>query len=103
MPGTDQGCRSDWADGVLPLPAARTYEKGLPPKTGIPGFWDNTVLVSGKTGEDTVYSSIARYRSEEPVSVSVSYTSTSSYTGRPERPGSGLRQRTRPTYRDVRG
>ena len=25
------GCRSGWADGVIPLPAARTYEEGLPP------------------------------------------------------------------------
>ena len=27
---------SGWADGVLPLPAARTYEEGLPLETGIP-------------------------------------------------------------------
>ena len=33
--GTDQGCRSDWADGVLSLPAARTYEEGLPQEIGI--------------------------------------------------------------------
>ena len=35
-PGIDQSCRSGWADAVLPLPAARTYEEGLPPKIGIP-------------------------------------------------------------------
>ena len=99
-PGTDQSCRSD---SVLLLPAAWTYEAGLPLETGIPRFWDSTVLVSGRTGEDTVHSSTARYRSEEPVSVSGSYTGTSSYTGRPERPGYGLRQRTRPTGRDVKG
>ena len=55
--GTDESFRSGWADGVLPLPAARTYEEGLPPETGIPGFWDSAVLVSGRTGEDTVRSS----------------------------------------------
>ena len=42
---------------MLALPAARTYEEGLPPKTGIPGFRDSTVPVSGGTEEDTVYSS----------------------------------------------
>ena len=81
---------------MLPLPAARTYQEGLPPETGIPGFRDSAVPISGRTGEDTVYSS-ARYRPEEPVSVSGSYTGTSRYTGRPERPDYGSRQRTRPT------
>ena len=101
----DQSCQSGWADGVLPLPAARTHEEGLPPETGILGFWDSTVPVSGRTGEDTVHFSTARYRSEEPVSVSVlgSYKGTSRYTGRLERPEYGPRQRTRPTSRDVRG
>ena len=102
-PGTDQGCQSGWADGVLPLPAARTHEEGLPPKTRIPGFWDSAVLVSSRTREDTIYSSTARYRLEEPISVSKSCMGTSRYTGRPERPGYGPRQRTRPTGRDVRG
>ena len=88
-PGTDESCQSGWADGVLPLPAAWTYKEGLPLETGIPGFWDSTVLVSGRTGEDTVRSSIARYRPEEPVSVSGSYTGTSRFTGRPERPEYG--------------
>ena len=37
-PGIDQGCQSGWADGVLPLPAARTYEEGLPQETRILGF-----------------------------------------------------------------
>ena len=60
-------------------------------------------LVEGEDVEDTVYSSIARYRLEEPVSVSGSCTGTSSYTGRPERPEYGLRQRKRPTCRDVKG
>ena len=104
-PGTDKSCQSGWADGVLPLPAARTYEEGLPPETGILGFWDSTVPVSGRTGEDTVHSSTARDRPEEPVSVSVSgsYTGTSRYTCRPERLEYRPRQRTRPTGRDVRG
>ena len=71
---------------MLSLPAARKHEEGLPSKTGIPRFQDSIVPVSGRTGEDTVYSSTARYRPEEPVSVSGSYTGTSRYTGRPERP-----------------
>ena len=54
---TDQGYQSGWAGGVLPLLAARTYEEGLPPKTGIPGFRDNAVPVSGGTKEDIVCSS----------------------------------------------
>ena len=88
---------------VLSLPAARTYEEGLSPKTGILGFQDITVPISGRTGEDTVYSSIARYRPEEPVSVSRSCTGTSHYTSRLKRPGYGLRQRMRPTSRDIKG
>ena len=88
---------------MLPLPATWTYEEGLPLKTGIPRFWDSTIPVSGRTGEDTVYSSTARYRQEEPVSVSESCTGTARYTGRPERPDCGPRQRTRPRGRDVRG
>ena len=85
-PGTDESYRSGEADGVLPLSAAWTHEKGLPPKTRIPGFRDSAFPVSGRTGEDTVYSSTTRNRPEEPVSVSGSYTGTSSFTGRPERP-----------------
>ena len=54
-------------DGVIPLSAAWTHEEGLPPKTGIPGFWDSTVPVSSRIGEDIVRSSTARYRLEEPV------------------------------------
>ena len=88
---------------MLPLPAARTHEEGLPLRTGIPGFQDSVVLVSGRTGEDTIYSSTPQYRPEEQVSVSGSCTGTSGYIGRPERPGYGPRQRTRPTGRDVRG
>ena len=74
---------------MLPLQAARTHEEGLPLEIGIPGFWDNTVPVNGRTGEDTVRSSTSRYRPEEPVSVSGSYTGTSRFTGRPERPEYG--------------
>ena len=74
---------------MLPLPTARTYEEGLPLETGIPRFRDSTIPVSGRTGEDIVYFSTARYRSEESVSVSGSYTGTSPFTGRPERPEYG--------------
>ena len=69
-PGTDESCRSSGADGVLPLLAAWTHEEGLPPETEIPGFWDSTVPVNSKTGEDTVHSSTAWYRPEEPLYVS---------------------------------
>ena len=93
-PGTDESCRSGRTDesyqsggidGVLPLSAAWTHEEGLPPETGIPGFWDSTVPVSSRTREGTVCSSTARYRPERLVSVSGSYTGTSHFTGRPER------------------
>ena len=46
--GTDESCRSGGADGVLSLPTVWTHEEGLPPETRIPGFWDNTILVSGR-------------------------------------------------------
>ena len=88
-PGTDESCRSCGTDGVLPLSAAWTHEEGLPPETEIPGFCDNTVPVSSRTGEDTILSSTSRYRPEEPVSVSGSYTGTSHFTSRPERPKYG--------------
>ena len=88
-PGTDESCRSGGTDGVLPLSAAWTHEMGLPLETGILGFWDSIVPVSSRTGEDTVRSSTARYRPERPVSVSGSYTGTSYFTGRPERPEYG--------------
>ena len=74
---------------MLPLSVAWTHEEGLPIETRIPGFLDNTVPVSSKTREDTVHSSTARYRPERPVSVLGSYTNTSHFTGRPERPEYG--------------
>ena len=74
---------------MLPLSAAWTHETGLPLEIGIPGFWDITVPVSSKTGEDTVRSSTARYRPERPVSVSGGYTGTPHFTGRPEGPEYG--------------
>ena len=86
---TDESCQSGGTDGVLPLSAAWTHEAGLPPETGIPGFWDITVLVSSRTGEDTVCPSTARYGPEGPISVSWSYTGTPHFTGRPERPEYG--------------
>ena len=69
---------------MLPLSAAWTHETGLPPETGIPGFWDITVPVSSRPGEDTVRSSTAQYKPEEPITVSGSYTGTLPFTGRPE-------------------
>ena len=42
---------------MLPLPTAWTYKEGLPPETGILGFWDSAVSIKGRIGEDTVYSS----------------------------------------------
>ena len=74
---------------MLPLSAAWTHEEGLPPEIGILGFWDSTVPISSRTGEDTVRSSTARCRPERLVSVSGSYTGTSHFTGRPERPEYG--------------
>ena len=74
---------------MLPMSAAWTHEEGLPPETGIPGFWDSKVPVNSRTGEDTVSSSTARYMPERPVSVSGSYTGTSHFIGRPERPECG--------------
>ena len=70
---------------MLPFSAAWTHETGLPPETRIPGFWDITVPVSSRTGEDTVHSSTARYRPKGPISVSGSYTGAPHFTGRPER------------------
>ena len=55
---TSEGCQSGWADGMLPLPASRTYEEGLPPETGIPMFGIGAVLVSYGTGAATVGFSI---------------------------------------------
>ena len=48
QPGTDQSCRSGWADGVLPLPATQTYQEGLTLETGILGFQDSVVPISGR-------------------------------------------------------
>ena len=74
---------------MLPLSATWTHEEGLPPETRIPGFWDSTVPVGSRTGEDTVRSSTAWYMPEGSVSVSRSYPGTSHFTGRPERPEYG--------------
>ena len=74
---------------MLPLSATWTHEEGLPPETRIPGFWDSTVPVGSRTGEDTVRSSTAWYMLEGSVSVSGSYPGTSHFTGRPERPEYG--------------
>ena len=67
---------------------------GIAPETGIPRLWDNTVPVSRRTEEYTVHSSTPWYGSEEPVSVSGCYTSTSSSTDRPEGPECGSKSGT---------
>ena len=55
---TSEGCQLGSADGMLPLPAARTYEEGLPPETRIPMFGIGAVPVSCGTGAATVCFSI---------------------------------------------
>ena len=55
---TSEGYQSGWADGMLPLPTARTYEEGLPPETGIPMFRIGAVPVSCGIGAATVGFSI---------------------------------------------
>ena len=42
---------------MFPLPAARTYEEGLPSEIGTLGFGGRVVPVSRGTGANTVYSS----------------------------------------------
>ena len=74
---------------MLALSSDWTHEEGLPLETRIHRFWDSTVPVGSRTGEDTVRSSTAWYRPEGPVSVSGSYPDTSHFTGRPERPEYG--------------
>ena len=85
---------------MLFMSTAWACETGLPPETGIPGFWDSTVPVSARTGEDIIYSSTARFRPEEPVSVSGCYTSTFGSTGGPEGPECGSRSGTGLTGQD---
>ena len=59
--------------------------RDCPQRQGSRGF-GTAQSQSSRTGEDTVRSSTSRYRPEELVSVSGSYTGTSHFTGRPERP-----------------
>ena len=87
---------------MFPLPAAQTYEKGLPRETGIPEFGDSAVPISCGIGADTIYSSTPWYGSNELVSVLGSCTGASNYTGRLEGSDYGSRQRAGPTSRDVR-
>ena len=47
---------------MLFLPTAWACETGLPPETGIPRLWDNTILVNCRTGEYTQF--IPPYPSE---------------------------------------
>ena len=74
---------------MLPLSSDWTNEKGLPLEIRIPRFWDSTVPVGNRTGEDIVRSCTAWYRPKGPVSVSGSYPDTSHFTSRPERPEYG--------------
>ena len=55
--GRGWGIYSGKADDMLFLPTSWACETRLPPRTGIPGFWDNTVPVRCRTGEYTVHSS----------------------------------------------
>ena len=55
---------------VLFLPSAWTYEKGLPSKARIPGFWDNAVLIISGIGGDIVCSFSPQCGSKEPASIS---------------------------------
>ena len=51
-PGTGQGFQSGKADGVLPLPAARTYEEGLAQRQGSQGF--GTVQSQSVVGQERI-------------------------------------------------
>ena len=55
---TSEGCQSGWADGMLPLQAAWTYEEGLPLETRISMFRIGAVPDSCGTGAATVCFSI---------------------------------------------
>ena len=95
-----QGCHSGRADGVLPLPAAWTFEEGLPLENGIPGFGNNAIPVSYGIRADTVCSSTSQYRPEEPVSVPKCCTCISRCIDRSKGPYYRPRQMTSPTSRD---
>ena len=79
---------------MLFLPTVWAYETRLLLETGIPRLWDSTVPVSGRTREYTVHSSTPYNGSEESVSVSGCYTSTSSNTDRLEGPEYGSKSGT---------
>ena len=85
---------------MLFLSTAWTHEMGLPPEIGIPGFWDSTVPVSCRIGEDTVHSFTPNYGSEEPVSVAGCHISTFGNTDGPEGPEIGSRSGTELTGQD---
>ena len=85
---------------MLLLPTTWACETGLPPETGIPGYWDSAVPVSCRIVEYTVHSSTPWYGSEEPVSVLGCYTSTFGSTGGPEGLECGSRSGTGLTGRD---
>ena len=85
---------------MLFLPTALACETGLPPETGILGFWDSIVPVSCRIGEYTVHSSTPYYGSEEPVSVSGCYISTFGSTDGLEGPECESRSGTGLTGRD---
>ena len=99
-PTSALGTRPAWADDMLLLPSAWTYEAGLPTEVWIAGFWAGAVPVISGIGTDTVYTSIPQYGSEEPVLVVECYTSTFGSTYRLEGPYYGSRSGTGLTVQD---
>ena len=79
---------------MLLMPTAWACETGLPPETGILGYWDSAIPVSCRTRDYTIHSSTPWYESEEPVLVSGCYTSTFGSTGGPEGSECGSRSGT---------
>ena len=86
---------------MLPLLAAWTYEEGLPPETGIPGFGDITVLVSYGTRANIICSFTPLCGPGGPVLVPGYCTGGFRYTDRPEGLDYGSRHRTGSTGRDL--
>ena len=98
-----QVSQSSRTGGMLPLPAARSYETGLPLEVGIPRFWGSVVPVVWGIGMDIVYSSTLQFGSEESTPVLGCCVGTFSYVDRPESSDYGPKQRTGLTGRDIRG
>ena len=77
--------------------------RDCPKRQGSQGFGTSQSQSVADQERIQFLSSTAQYRPEEPVTVSGRYTGTPPFTGRPERPEYGERQRTRPTGKDIRG